>query len=112
MVLHNAKPATCRDTPISPSLHAITVHLDLDSALEGLPPLLHASVRLGTHNATTPVADSVLVLLEVTVVDGRDELGELALVLGADLRQSKNGSGLKMSVAVLLNGVCTEHTFW
>lgn len=55
--------------------------LDLDSALDRLPPLLHASVRLGSHDATAPVTDSIRVLLEVAILDGGDELGELALVL-------------------------------
>lgn len=59
--------------------------LDFDGALESLPPLLHASVGLGTHDTTTPVAVGLLVLLEVTVIDGGVELGELVLVLGADL---------------------------
>jgi hypothetical protein len=109
VVLHNAKPATCRDTPIPPSLHVITVHLDLDSTLESLPPLLHASVRLSTHDTTTPVANGVLVLLQVTVIDGRDELGELALVLGADLGQSKNSGSLRKLVAVLAKIVCETY---
>lgn len=70
-------------------------HLDLDGALESLPALGHASVGLGTHDTTTPVAGSLLVVgLEVTVVDSGDELGELGLVLGADLGEGKDGSGL------------------
>jgi hypothetical protein len=100
------------DTPIPPSLHAIILHLDLDSALESLPPLLHASVRLSTHNTTAPVADRVLVLLEVTVVDGGNELGELALVLGTNLGQSKNGSGLVGLVNAISYSIYAEHTFW
>jgi hypothetical protein len=40
------------------------------------------------------VADGLLVLLEVAVLDGGDELGELSLVLGADLGQGDDGSGL------------------
>ena len=81
---------------MKPSKHPKT-RLDLDGALNSLPALLHASVGLGTHDTTTPVADSVLVLLEVTVVDGVGELGELVLVLGADLSQSDNGSSLSSS---------------
>ena len=69
--------------------------LDLDSALDSLPALLHASVSLSTHDTTTPVTGSILVVgLEVAVVDSRDELGELGLVLGADLGEGKDGSGL------------------
>ena len=70
-------------------------HLDLDSALDSLPALLHASVGLGTHDTTSPVARSLLVVgLEVAVVDSGDELGELGLVLGADLGKGEDGSGL------------------
>lgn len=84
------------DTPNSLILPnpTIRIRLDLDSALESLPPLVHASVGLGTHDTTSPMADGVLVLLEVTVLDGGAELGELALVLGADLSEGENGSGL------------------
>lgn len=79
---------------MNPCKHFKT-RLDLDSALDGLPALLHASVGLGTHDTTSPVAGSLLVvLLEVTVVDGGDELLELVLVLGADLGQSEDGGSL------------------
>lgn len=71
------------------------LNLDLDGGLESLPALLHAGVGLGTHDATTPVAGSLLmVVLEVAIVDGGDELGELGLVLGADLGEGEDGSGL------------------
>jgi hypothetical protein len=70
-------------------------HLDLDSRLDSLPALGHASVGLGTHDTTSPVAGSILVVgLEVAVVDSGDELGELSLVLGADLGKGEDGSGL------------------
>jgi hypothetical protein len=36
------------------------------------------------------------VLVEVTLLDSGDELGELGLVLGADLSDSEDGSGLGM----------------
>lgn len=36
--------------------------LDLDSALNSLPALLHAGVGLGTHDTTSPVTGSVLVV--------------------------------------------------
>ena len=69
--------------------------LDLDGALDSLPALGHASVGLGTHDTTSPVTGSILVVgLEVAVVDSGDELGELGLVLGADLGESEDGSGL------------------
>jgi len=79
---------------ILPSTAAIKLHLDLDGTLESLSPLVHASVGLCTHNTTAPVTAGLLVLLEVTVVDGRHELGEFALVFGSDFSQGKNGSGL------------------
>jgi hypothetical protein len=70
-------------------------HLDLDSALDSLPALLHASVGLGAHDTTSPVTRSILVVgLEVAVVDSRDELGKLVLVLRADLGEGEDGSGL------------------
>lgn len=70
-------------------------HLDLDGALDGLPALGHASVGLGTHDATSPVTRSILVVgLEVAVVDSGDELGELSLVLGADLGKGEDSGGL------------------
>ena len=69
--------------------------LDLDSALNSLPALLHAGVGLGTHDTTSPVAGSILVVgLEVAVVDSGDELLELVLVLGADLGEGENSGGL------------------
>ena len=96
---------------ISPK-HMIN-HLDLDSALDSLPPLLHACVGLGSHDTSTPVADGLGVLLEVTVLDGGDELGELALILGSDLGEGENGGGLKSMLEVNLQAkfhVCL--TFW
>lgn len=38
------------------------IHLDLDSALDSLPALVHASVGLGTHDTTTPVTRGILVM--------------------------------------------------
>lgn len=70
-------------------------HLDLDGGLNGLPALGHASVGLGTHDTTSPVTRGILVVrLEVAVVDSGDELGELGLVLGADLGKGEDSSGL------------------
>ena len=70
-------------------------HLDLDSALDRLPALLHTSVGLGTHDTASPVTRSVLVVrLEVAFVDSGDKLGQLGLVLRADLGKGEDGSGL------------------
>ena len=68
--------------------------LNLEGGLLGLLALGNASGRLGTENTTTPLLAGSLVLLEVSLLDGGDELGELVLVLGADLGQGEDGSGL------------------
>ena len=70
--------------------------LDLDGGLDGLALLLLAGVGLGAHDTTTPVALGLLGLLKVTLLDGRNELGELGAVLGADLGEGEDGSGLGM----------------
>jgi len=80
------QPTPIRSVPMHP--------LNLDSGLESLLALLNALVGLEAHDASTPLLASVLVLLEVSVLDGGDELGELGLVLGADLGESEDGSGL------------------
>jgi len=67
--------------------------LDLDSRLKSLTLLLSAGNSLGTHDTTTPVSLGLLVLLTVALLNGRDQLGKLGLVLGSDLGQSKNSSG-------------------
>jgi hypothetical protein len=72
----------------------VLASLDLDGRLDGLALLLLAIVGLGTHDTTTPVTTVLLVLVRVTLLDGRDELGELGVVLGADLGQSNDGGGL------------------
>jgi hypothetical protein len=41
----------------------------------------------------------LLVLLHVALLDGLDELGKLRLVLGADLGDSDDGSGLGIVVS-------------
>ena len=71
------------------------MNLDLDGGLNSLALLLLAGVGLGTHDTTTPVTAGILVLVGVTLLDGREELGELSLVLSADLGQSKNSRGLR-----------------
>lgn len=68
--------------------------LDLDSVLESLLALLDALLGLVAHDTTTPALASILVLLEVSLLDGRDELGELVLVLRADLGDGEDSSSL------------------
>ena len=69
--------------------------LDLDGVLDGLLALLDTVVGLGTHDATAPLLAGILVLLKVSLLDGGDELGELGLVLSADLGDGENGGGLE-----------------
>ena len=73
-------------------------HLDLDLTLGTLCGLLGGSDRLGSHDTSTPVALGLLVLLEVTLLDGLDELGELVLVLGADFGECESGGSLTVSL--------------
>lgn len=70
------------------------LHLDLDGRLERLALLLLAGVGLGTHDATTPLLLGLLVLVGVAILDSLDELGELSLVLGADLGDGEDSGGL------------------
>ena len=79
-----------------PKSHTVSHnHLDLDGALQRFPALLHTSVRLSAHNTTAPVANILLVLLEVAILDCRDKLGEFRLVFGSDLSKSNDSSGLQ-----------------
>ena len=72
----------------------MTAALNLDGVVKSLLALLDALLGLEAHDATTPLLASILVLLKVTLLDGGDELGELALVLRADLGEGEDGSGL------------------
>lgn len=73
--------------------------LDLDSALKSLALLLLLGVGLEAHDTTAPVTAALLVLVGVTLLNGRDELGELGLVLRADLSEGEDGSGLSTRVS-------------
>lgn len=53
-----------------------------------------AHLGLGAHDATTPLSAGLVVLVHEAVLDGRDELGELRLVLGADLGEGEDSGGL------------------
>lgn len=68
--------------------------LDLDGSLSSLDLLELLGVGLGAHDTTTPVAAGLLVLVGVALLDGREELGELGLVLSAGLGESENSGGL------------------
>lgn len=88
--------------------------LDLDLTLSTLGSLLGGSNGLGSHDTTSPVALGLLVLLEVTLLDGLDELGELVLVLSAHFGDSEGGGGLLVNdrsetSLALDNGVWNTH---
>lgn len=68
--------------------------LDLDGVVKSLLLLDLLGDGLGAHDTTTPVALGLLSLGEVAVLDSGDELGELRAVLGADLGEGEDGSGL------------------
>ena len=68
--------------------------LDLNGALSSLALLLLAGVGLGAHDTTTPVTAGLLILVGVTFLDSGQELGELSLVLRANLSKGKDGRGL------------------
>ena len=86
-------------TPIRSSAHR-NAALNLDGGVDGLLALLNALLGLGAHDATTPLLAGILVLLDVALLDGGDELGQLVLVLGANLGDGENGSGLEMALAL------------
>ena len=68
--------------------------LDLDGRLQSLLLLLDARVGLGTHDTATPLPPGVLAVGQVAGLDGADELRQLVLVLGADLGNGEDSSGL------------------
>lgn len=66
--------------------------LGLESGdLSTLSELVVGSLR---EVSTTPVTADLVSLVEVVGLGGRDEVGELTLVLGSDLLDESNGSGL------------------
>lgn len=69
-------------------------HLDLDGRVKSLLLLGLLGNSLSTHDTTTPVSAVLLILGSVALVDGRNELAELILVLGLDLSQSDSSGGL------------------
>lgn len=67
---------------------------NLGGGLKGLLLLLNLHLGLGTHDTTTPLSAGLVVLLHEAILDGRDKLGKLVLILRADLGESEDGSGL------------------
>ena len=68
--------------------------LDLDFTLGTLLLLALLGLGLGTHDTTAPVALALLGLVKVALLDGLDELGELTLVLAANLGDGESSGGL------------------
>lgn len=108
-----------RATPFDPkiAMHCEgykQIGLDLGSSLKSLLLLDDLHLSLGAHDTTTPLSAGLVVLLKVTVLDSRDELGELVLVLGADLGDGEDSGGLLMddrseTGLALDNGVRDTH---
>lgn len=69
-------------------------NLDLGGLLKSLALLLSAHIGLGTHDATAPLPPGALVLVHEAILDGGNELGELRLVLRADLGEGDDSSSL------------------
>lgn len=61
---------------------------------ESLGTSLELGNRLLATESSSPVVSGRFVLLSVVDLDGRDELGELSLVLRLDFTESENGSSL------------------
>ena len=74
--------------------------LDLGSSLQSLLLLLNSLLGLGTHDTATPLSSLLVVLVHETILDSRDELGELALVLRSHLSDSEDGSSLDKGLVV------------
>lgn len=68
--------------------------LDLNLLVRTLLLLPLVRLGLGTHDTTAPVAPVLLVLVEVALLDGGDDLVELVLVLATDLGDGERGGGL------------------
>lgn len=77
-----------------------STNLDLDLPLNALTLLALVGLGFSTHDTTSPVALGLLVLLEVSLLDGLDEFRKLRLVLGADLSDGKSSGGLVGQVSI------------
>lgn len=74
--------------------HGILDSSNLGSGLQSLLILQDPHLGLGAHDATTPLSPGLVVLVHEAVLDGRDELRQLVLVLGSHLGHGQDGSGL------------------
>lgn len=73
--------------------------LDLDFPLRTLLLLPLPRICLRTHDATAPVAAVLLVLVDVALLDGGHDLGELGLVFAADFGDGESGGSLEQMLA-------------
>lgn len=88
---------TCNTVdPKAPNLRRVLESSNLGGSLKRLLLLDDLGLGLGAHDATTPLSAGGVMAGDVSVLDGGDELGELRLVLGADLGEGNNGSGLSL----------------
>ena len=84
--------AKCNHAQANLSLHATI--LNLDGELESALLLGNKVLRLVAHDTSTPLLAGLLVLLDIALLDSRHELGQLSLVLGANLSEGDDSSGL------------------
>ena len=71
-----------------------TARLDLNRTLHSLPLLLLPSLRLDTHDTSTPMSATLLVLAGVALVNSADQLGQFGFILALHLRESQNSGRL------------------
>jgi hypothetical protein len=90
---HALKPANTNE-PLNPNARRVLDSLNLGSLLQSLLLLGELHLGLESHDTTAPLLAGLLVLVHETILDGRNELGQLRLVLGANLSQGENSSGL------------------
>ena len=90
-------PYALKATTLSPPAVTQCNSLDPDGGLQSLLLLLLALLGLVAHDTTTPPFPALLDLLQVVVLDGRNELGQFVLVLGPDLGQGQDGGSLRES---------------
>lgn len=72
----NAKPTSNSSHRHLVCFHAM-MRLDFDFTVGTLLLLALVCLGLGTHDTTAPMSLGLLVLLEVALLDGLNELGEL-----------------------------------
>lgn len=68
--------------------------LDLDRTIQRLPLLLRPSNRLLSHDASTPMTLSLLVLVCISLLDCGNELRQFGLVFPTNLSKSEDSGSL------------------